>query len=280
VASEGRSASISEVISSQELLRSAPLPSHEAVRLLAKATGRHPGAIRAGIAVESAAMVKFASLVKQRISGEPLQYLEGEVPFGPVTVFIDGRVLIPRPETEYLYDLVVRSIAPPQVVVDLCTGSGALALALKRTYPEARVIASDLSAGAMEVAESNGRRLGLDIEWFRGDLWAPVPVELAGEVSLMVANPPYVSESEWAHLPIEIQREPRMALVGGPTGTEVIERLLEQTATWLAPRGIAVIEVGDGQAGSLSEGRDEVETLMDQFERPRFVKLLGPIASS
>lgn len=274
VASGVPPASISEVVSSQELLRDVPLPSHEAVRLLARATGRDRGEVRMGVKVDVAALADFHRLIERRISGEPLQYLEGEVQFGPIIVAVDRRVLIPRPETEYLYDLAVRSLAsPPNVVVDLCTGSGALALALKTAYPGARVMATDLSADALEVAIGNGRRLGLDVDWRLGDLWEPVPSELSGSVSLMVANPPYVAETEWDHLPIDVRQEPRLALVAGPTGTEVIERLLDQTGTWLAEGGVAFIEVGENQARPIFERRNDIEVVIDQFERPRFLKL-------
>jgi release factor glutamine methyltransferase len=226
-----------------------------------------------GVTVDGLALANFNSLVGQRVLGEPLQYLEGEVTFGPISIAVDRRVLIPRPESEYLYELSLSDISPPQVVVDLCTGSGALALALKATYPEARVVATDLSADALEVAVENGRRLGLDVEWRLGDLWGPVPPELAGHVNLMVANPPYVSESEWEQLPIDVQQEPRMALVAGPLGTEVIERLLDQTLPWLAENGVALLEVGENQAGILSEKRSDVEVLIDQYGRPRFLRV-------
>jgi release factor glutamine methyltransferase len=261
------------VISSQELLREAPLPSHEAVRLLAKATGRHPSDIRAGVPVDIAAVDDFRRLVERRAAREPLQYLEGEVPFGPISVAVDRRVLIPRPETEYLYQLAVGSAPAPTVVVDLCTGSGALALALKATYSEARVVATDLSVEALEVAAENGHRLGLEVHWLAGDLWGPVPSDLAGYVNLMVANPPYVSDSEWEQLPFDVQQEPREALVAGPLGTEVIDRILDETGAWLAVGGVALVEIGENQARPLLERRSDVEVLIDQFDRPRFLRL-------
>jgi HemK-like putative methylase len=134
-------------------------------------------------------------------------------------------------------------------------------------------VASDLSGEALEVAMENGRRLGLEVEWRVGDLWGPIPSELAGSVNLMVANPPYVAVAEWDQLPIDVQQEPRMALVAGPAGTEVIERLLDQTPAWLAEGGVALVEVGENQAWPLSEMRDDVEVLIDQYDRPRFLKL-------
>ena len=274
VASGASPASITGVVSGKELLTDLPVPPHEAVRLLAKATGRDPGEVWMGVTVDVADLADFRRLIERRVSGEPLQYLEGEVQFGPIKVGVDRRVLIPRPETEFLFDLAVRSLAsPPKVVVDLCTGSGALALALKTTYPGARVVATDLSADALGVAIGNGRRLGLDVDWRLGDLWEPVPTELSGSVNLMVANPPYVAEAEWDHLPIDVQQEPRIALVAGPSGTEVIEQLLDQTPAWLAEGGVALVEVGENQAWPISEMRGDVEVLIDQYDRPRFLKL-------
>lgn len=266
------------MISSRELMKESALPPHEAVRLLALATGSSPGELRAGVAVDDQASTRFSELTGRRLQGEPLQYIEGEVPFGPVTVAVDRRVLIPRPETEYLYEMVAKTVLSPRVIVDLCTGSGALALALKHRFPAARVIGCDLSAGALAVAAGNGQRLGLDIEWCQGDLWRPLPVELIGQVDVVVANPPYVSESEWEGLPADVRREPMMALVAGPAGTEIVERLMEEVPKWLAPGGVALVEIGETQAGFLAE-RWTVEVLADQFERPRFLKMTRPVAS-
>jgi release factor glutamine methyltransferase len=240
---------------------------------MAVAAGVSRESVLVGAPITQETIARFHRLVERRLAGEPLQYLEGEVQFGPITVAVDRRVLIPRPETEYLYDLAVRSLAPPKVVVDLCTGSGALALALKATHAGARVVASDLSAEALDVAMGNGRRLGLEVDWRLGDLWDPIPSELAGSVNLMVANPPYIAEAEWDQLPIDVRHEPRIALVAGPAGTEVIDRLLDQTGAWLAAGGVALVEVGENQAWPIFEGRSDVEVLVDQFERPRFLKL-------
>lgn len=260
------------MISSRKLVGGSGLPPHEAVRLLSLATGSGPGEVRAGIEVAESAVGRFAELVERRLGGEPLQYLEGEVAFGPVVVAVDRRVLIPRPETEYLYEMAVNMVASPKVVVDLCTGSGALALAFKQRFPQARVVGSDLSADALVVASGNGRGLGLRVEWRLGDLWAAMPGELAGQIDLVVANPPYVSALEWEDLPVDVRREPRMALVAGTLGTEVVDRLLADLPSWLAPGGVALVEVGETQAHALA-ARWPVEVLLDQFRRPRFLRM-------
>ncbi|MEX0946292.1 MAG: hypothetical protein WD064_02880, partial [Acidimicrobiia bacterium] len=98
------------MISSRDLFRESALPPHEAIRLLSLATNRNPGDVRAGFAVDDNALARFTELAGRRLAGEPLQYLEGEVSFGPLTVAVDGRVLIPRPETEYLYEVVARTV--------------------------------------------------------------------------------------------------------------------------------------------------------------------------
>jgi release factor glutamine methyltransferase len=266
------------MISSRDLLRESSLPPHEAIRLLSLATNRNPGEVRAGFAVDDPELARFSALTGRRLSGEPMQYLEGEVSFGPVTVVVDSRVLIPRPETEYLYEVVARTVVFPRIIADLCTGSGALALALKHRFPQARVVGCDLSAEALSVASANGYRLGLDVEFRLGDLWDGLPSELSGQIDLVVANPPYVSETEWEGLAVDVRREPRVALVAGPIGTEVIERLVDAMATWLAPGGVALVEVGETQAVPLAE-KWGFEVLVDQFDRPRFLRTSRPIAS-
>ncbi|CAN5749191.1 putative protein N(5)-glutamine methyltransferase [soil metagenome] len=206
------------------------------------------------------------ALVEARLAGEPLQYLEGNVQFGPVEVLVDRRVLIPRPETENLFDLVSKAAVAPEVIVDLCTGSGALALAFKTVFPTARVIGADISPDALAVARSNGS----EVEWLEGDLFFALGPDLRGEIDLLVANPPYVSEAEWDILPADVKREPRSALVAGPAGTEMVERILGELDSWLAPGGEAWIEIGEKQ-GWLA-GEYPVEVVEDQYGVDRYLR--------
>jgi release factor glutamine methyltransferase len=229
------------------------IPAHEMRRLSAVATPDRP----------------LNDLVGLRASGHPLQYLEGSVAFGPLTIAVDERVLIPRPETEYLADLLARRHSSPGLVVDLGTGSGALALFLKAAWPESRVIATDISDKALVVAAENGACLGLDVEWRLGDLFASLPAEIAGRVDLIVANPPYVSEDEWEELPFDVKHEPRSALVAGPKGTEVIDRILDGIDDWLRPAGEAWIEIGETQGSYLMDRRGVV-LHQDQYGSDRF----------
>ena len=249
----------------------AGLPAHERWRLLAVVTGQNlPEGRREG-SLTAAQQAEFESLANRRLQGEPLQYLEGTVVFGPIEVAVDERVLIPRPETEYLFELVSKRPAP-SLVVDLGTGSGALALALRRIFPSARVIGTDLSGASLEVAQANGVANGLPVEWLEGDLFDVLPVELAGRIDLLVANPPYIAEDDWVGLPDDVRREPRLALVAGPTGTEVAEKILGGVRPWLAPTGEAWIEVGEDQAQALAR-RFLAQVVVDQYGRDRFLRV-------
>ena len=147
----------------------------------------------------------------------------------------------------------------------LCTGAGPLALFLARAWPEARVIGTDIFPQALEVARGNGD----GVEWLEGDLFEALPEALRGSIDLLVANPPYVAESEWDSLPTDVRHEPRSALVAGPEGTEVIEAILSDLPGWLAQGGEAWIEIGETQ-GFLAS-RFPVAVIQDQYDRDRFL---------
>jgi release factor glutamine methyltransferase len=217
-----------------------------------------------------------------RLGGEPLQYLEGTAPFGPFDLVVDERVLIPRPETEQLWELAQRVVdaAAPRVVVDLCTGSGALAIACKSTWPESRVFATDLSRDALEVARANIVNTGVDVAAVHGDLFGPLPDDLAGRVDVVVSNPPYVRDDEWELLPIDVRAEPRMALVSGPSGLEILERIAHESLPWLNPGSVVICEMGEEQGHAVQEifatAFTDVEVRKDLAGRDRFVVAVGP----
>ena len=186
-------------------------------------------------------------LIARRVAGEPLQYIEGFASFGPVEIAVDERVLVPRPETEGLFEIASKMVRAPEVIVDLCTGSGALALALKSEFPGAAVFATDISTEALEVATLNQMRTGLHVYLAEGHLFDPLPAALLGTVDLIVANPPYVAEVDFANLPRDVQHEPRVALISGPSGLEVIQEIGASAAEWLRPGGVIVCEIGENQ---------------------------------
>ena len=217
---------------------------------------------------------EFDELVARRAGGEPLQYLEGSAAFGPFDLLVDQRVLIPRPETEGLWELARRAVTAPRLILDLCTGSGALAIALQVSFPAARVIGTDISPDALEVARQNGLRHAPDVEWALGDLFDALEPRLAGAFDLIVANPPYVASSEWGRLPDDVRHEPRVALVSGPTGLEVLRRIASESQAWLASGGVVICEIGETQAGEareLFEGFRAVEIHPDLPGRDRYV---------
>ncbi len=198
--------------------------------------------------VEGPAVRSFQDAVRRRsIEREPVAYIVGRRAFRRLELAVDRRVLIPRPETELLVEQAL-SLAGNARVLDLGTGSGAVALALKDERPDLDVTGSDISADALELAAANGRRLELDVHWLQGDLLAGIP----GEYDALLANPPYVAYSERATLAPEITRhEPSGALFAGPDGLEVIRVLAEQLAA--RPRIVfAAIEIGAGQAPEVS----------------------------
>lgn len=217
-------------------------------------------------------------LVERRLGGEPLQYIEGSAAFGPLDLAVDERVLVPRPETEGLFEIASRMVRNPEVIVDMCTGSGALALALKKAFPTAAVFATDVSVEAIDVAKENRRRNGLDIYLAEGHLFDPLPVSLLGQVDLFVTNPPYVSELEFDDLPEDVRREPRIALVAGSTGLEVIQEIGASVARWLRPGGVMVCEIGERQGVSASSSFLDLPSVVrqDLAGRDRYVVAVKP----
>jgi release factor glutamine methyltransferase len=218
------------------------------------------------------------SLIERRLAGEPLQYIEGTAAFGPLELDVDPRVLIPRPETEGLFEIAARMIRNPKVIVDVCCGSGAMALAFKHRFPTASVFATDISEDAIDVAYANRHKTGLDVYLAVGDLFDPLPAALLGEVDLIVANPPYVSESDFHNLPVDVQREPRVALVSGPNGLEVIGRIGASVADWLRPGGVVAVEIGEFQGVAASSTFVGLPTVVrqDLAGRDRYVVGVKP----
>ena len=217
-------------------------------------------------------------LVARRLAGEPLQYIEGSAAFGPLELVVDDRVLIPRPETEGLFELATRLVRSPEVIVDLCTGSGALGLALKSFFPSAAVFATDISPDAIEVATSNRYRTGHQVYLAEGNLFDPLPTAILGTVDLIVANPPYVAEVDFADLPRDVQREPKVALVAGPTGLEVIQQIGASAATWLRPGGVVICEIGERQGVSATSSFLDLPAVVrqDLTGRDRYVVAVKP----
>ncbi len=202
-------------------------------------------------------LVAARGLVGRRVGREPLQYILGTQEFCGLEFSVNPAVLIPRPETELLVEYVAQRIPAEQeaTIVDVCTGSGCIAVAIARLRPCARVLATDLSNTSLDVARHNAARhmVGEHITWLEGDLLGPLAGQkLEGRIDVIVSNPPYIAEAEWLTLQPEVRLfEPRAALVAGPQGTELHERLLQEAARYLAPGGALIMEIGAGQARAM-----------------------------
>lgn len=214
--------------------------------------------------------------LERRLRHEPLAYIVGHREFYGIDFECAPGALIPRPETEMLVDVALREIDQRGAdlrLLDVGTGGGAIAVAIALNAPEARVIAIDASHAALDVARRNVARYELDgrVELRQTDL-----LDGLGSFDVIVANLPYVSESDWESLAPEIREyEPRVALVPGPEGTEAIERLLAQAPLHLAPAGVLAIEIGDTQGERLlAHARDnfpdaQTYVMKDFAERDR-----------
>lgn len=202
--------------------------------------------------VPEATRATFAALVARRAGHEPVQYLLGEAEFCDIRLELGPGVFVPRPETEALVDRALALLPPTAAtVLDLCTGSGAIACALGRRRPEWTLWAVDQAAPAADCARANVRRLGLDgpVHVLEGDLFGPLSGRVsAGTVDLIVANPPYLAAPILPTLPLEVRAwEPRAALDGGEDGLDVIRRLLGEAPDWLRPGGSLLVEIGEEQ---------------------------------
>lgn len=230
----------------------ADTPRLDAELLLAEASGIDRARLLADPAggLSPAAARRFGAMVRRRVAREPVAYILGRRAFRHIELIVDPRVLIPRPETELLVEVALE--LRPRTVLDVGTGSGAVALAVAFELPETAVVGTDESLDAVAVARANAERLGLT-DRVRVERGALPPGE---RFDLLLANLPYVAEDEWSGLAPEIMRyEPRDALVAGPAGLESIESLLASVAAAGGPASVEALalEVGAGQAPAVAE---------------------------
>lgn len=216
--------------------------------------------VRPEASLSGDAAAAYAALVAQRAAGRPTAYVVGHREFFGLDLAVDERVLIPRPETERLVEVVRDALAgrPAPLVVEIGTGSGAVAIALARELPHAQIVATDASDEALAVARLNAVRHGVAhrITWALGDVFAPLAGTVRpGRVDAIVSNPPYIPTADLADLPREIrEHEPREALDGGPDGLAVHRRIIAGAARYLRPGGLIALEVAavHDQAGAVA----------------------------
>jgi release factor glutamine methyltransferase len=232
-----------------DLAAASDTPRLDAELLLAFATGRSRSSLLAfpERTVAPAAASAFAALIARRSQGEPVAYLTGTREFYSLTLAVDPAVLIPRPETELCVEAVLARCAPLRrpAVLDVGTGSGAIALAVKHTCVHARVTGVDVSAGALAVARANAERLGLSVRWLESSWFASVEGE---RFDVIVSNPPYVRSADVSGA---LVFEPRLALDGGSDGCHAYRMLLGAADRHLNDGGALVLEHGAEQRAEL-----------------------------
>lgn len=222
----------------------------------------------------------YRALIERRAAGEPLQYVTGEMPFRHLVIHVTRGVFIPRPETEVLAGAVIDAIAATRapVVLDLCTGSGCVAVSVAHEVPAAEVWAIDASEQAVETTRRNALYAGVQnrVQVLHGDLFSPLPSELIGRIDAVVANPPYIPSAQVPDLPAEVLGfEPHLALDGGPDGLREARRIAGGAHRWLKPHGLLAMELASDRAAAMAaelrESYEGVEVLRDLTGRDRIV---------
>ncbi len=219
-----------------------------------------------------AELLTVRNYLSRRAKGEPLAYVHGEVEFLGLSLEVNSSVLIPRVETE----VWVSEISAYPNIWDICTGSGAIGLSLKKKYPQSTVYLSDISKEALTVARRNAQKNNLTVEVRQGDLFEP----FAGmKADLIVINPPYISEEAYQSLDLEVRNfEPKLALVGGLSGLEFYERIAKQAHLFLNKEGELILEIGFDQGESVKALFDpsiwqEIQLKRDLSGHPRCLSL-------
>lgn len=192
---------------------------------------------------------RYVEFLKRRGSREPLAYLLNKKSFMDFEFYIDERVLIPRPETELLIENLLdfgkNSIKSKIRLLDLCTGSGVLAVTISNYWPEASIVAVDISDGALAVAQINADQLKGRVDFRQGDLFEPIKGE---KFDIIVSNPPYISQTEYEECSPEVMKEPALALLAGEDGLDFYRRIAQEAQGYLRPGGRILMEIGCGQA--------------------------------
>lgn len=256
-----------------------PTPAVDATWLVRHVTGWSGAQLRigAGEPLPPAGWQRLQALTRRRAAREPLQLLLGTVAFRHLELEVRPGVFLPRPETEVLAEQAIERTPAGGVVVEPCTGTGAVACAVAAESQAGQVLATDRSTAAVALARANARRGGLAVAVARGDLLAPLDAALRGCVDVLVSNPPYLAEDELEGLEPEVRDwDPYEALVAGPTGHEFSDRLIGEARAWLRPGGWLLLEVADtraaaGAARAAAAGLHDVHVLADLAGRDRIV---------
>jgi len=219
----------------------------------------------------------YRTLVARRKAGEPFQYLLGSANFMGLDFIVTPDVLIPRFDTERLVEKALELLQPiaRPIVLDICTGSGAIAVAISHYKPDAAVYAGDISEAALKVAEQNNQCLNTHVSFRQGNLLEPFD-DLNGTVHLLISNPPYITTQEMQELPIDVQQEPHLALWGGEDGLDFYRTLTAKAPLLLCAGGWLMFEIGWKQGAAVSslmqqQGFQNVAVLQDWQGNDRVV---------
>ena len=247
-------------------LRGVPEPRLDAEYLLAEAlhTSRLMMLVDKSRKLTEAEASAYEQTVARREKREPLQYILGSQSFMGFPFKTDPRALIPRNDTEALCEEALRHIRPGCTVLDLCTGTGAIGIAIKKLCPGTVVTGTDISQDALSLAKENAQELQTEIRFLQGNLFEPV----VGETfDVIVSNPPYIPNSLRGQLQAEVEREPALALFGGVDGLDFYRRIAAETPLYLRLHGWLCLEVGDGEAKAvtslLEKGFESIRVLND-----------------
>lgn len=218
---------------------------------------------------------QIAAIVKERLSGRPLWYIIGDVDFCGCKIKVDERVLIPRPETEQLAEIAIKTVEEGDKVLDMCTGSGCLAIAIAKgcAGKNVSVTAADVSDAALMLAKENANYNSAVVHFIQTDLFE----NIRGRFNVIVCNPPYIRTEEITSLDREVKDfEPRIALDGGADGLDFYRRLAKEVNRYVARGGMLILEVGEDQAADvlrLFEKRDYAIVIKDLEGKDRFLKI-------
>ena len=214
----------------------------------------------------------YEALLARREGREPLQYILGSQSFMGFSLKTDSRALIPRNDTEALCEEALKYMRPGYRVLDLCTGSGALAASIKKLCPGAEVTATDISEEALSLAKENAEQLDAEVKFVQGDLFSPLDGE---KFNVIVSNPPYIPEGLRGRLQAEVEQEPALALFAGDDGLDFYRRIAKEAPAHLLPGGRLCLEIGDGQGDAvktlLYEEFTDIQVLNDLNGLPRVV---------
>jgi release factor glutamine methyltransferase len=258
------------------------VPRLEAEALLADVLGMDRAKLLASSSGPIHNLTEYFSLIRRRIGGEPFAYITGNKEFMGLDFSVDGRVLIPRPETEILVELVIEKIGRDAgaMIIDIGTGSGCVAISLAVFLPHAFIHATDISSNALFLARENAARHNASerIMFSEGSVYSALPDSLKGRVDIIVSNPPYISDDEYAALERGIiDFEPQQALKGGADGLDVFRKIVAGAPDYLNDGGMLAVEIGETQAADAAAIMEDcgdfsrVEAISDLSGRPRIV---------